>query len=364
MKERFRIVLILLVIILVAVVVIIEPHNIVDPYRAKNLSFARTKLEILPKIILKQKLWQDNETTIFLHTPKTGGTNLVNLVDAISSMDSDMVVRKVSSPFIEGRSPTLFTEGHLGGLNTITSNISDFNGKEVHLDFISVHMPVPELEVESKVFGDHEIFYISLIRDPIERELSSTNFDFQRGYIEKPDAVSHLLEKAIDNPQTRLLAGVSSMSGECTEITLERAKENIKNRFKFVAPTEDVETVMSIVANHFGIYNVAYARAQITGMKAITTQDPELYAKLALKHKYDLELYDWIKKEWALWKKQNIEIISNKTHSKDAYLTLMPNFYEALNPVIMTLEQIEKYNQDNSLEIIPHKEIHKNDVIF
>jgi hypothetical protein len=47
----------------------------VKPIRSKDLSFASNKIAILPQLSLKEKLWQDEDTIIFIHPPKTAGTN-------------------------------------------------------------------------------------------------------------------------------------------------------------------------------------------------------------------------------------------------------------------------------------------------
>lgn len=325
--------------------------------RSQDLSFSRSNLEILPNVTLKKSLWQSNETIVFIHPPKTAGTNLVNLMEAVASVKQDVIVKRAAVPRISGRSPNLFTEGSLGGLSRIMNNIGEFNGERQHLDFISGHMPIPEVQDEPKLFGVHKVSYIGLVRNPIDREISAANFDFQRGYIEQADAAAYLLERAIDNPQTRLIAGQNAMTGKCTADTLEKAKKNIQNRFKFIAPIEDIGTVMAIVANHFGMSDVAYAQAQVTGLKAIAAEDNDLYAKLTQKHQYDLELYHWVKAEWAIWKERHIESISSNVDPTKHYLSLMPDFSQTQRPKIMDAQQLSEYNRAVGQEILP---IHQN----
>ncbi|MGB4191510.1 MAG: sulfotransferase family 2 domain-containing protein [Rickettsiales bacterium] len=328
--------------------------------QTKNLSFANSKLEVVPLVQLKKDLWQKDETIVFIHIPKTAGTNIVNLMDAIAIVNPDLKVKRASVPRTKDKSPNLFVESSIGGLQQIKDHASHYNGSKGHLDFISSHMPIPEEKDEEKYFGKQKISYVALIRDPIKRELSSANFDFQRSYIKQKDITYYLLKETIDNPQTRLLAGEDAMSGKCNEETLMRAKKNIIRRFKFVAPTEDLEIMMNILSSHFGIKNIAYARAQITGLKAIEKQEKFLYDGLAKKHKYDIELYNWAKMQWKRWKALNIESISNNIYydSKAKYLTMLPDFVKTKKPEEMDIRQILEYNHNNKNELISFQQKH------
>lgn len=99
----------------------------------------------------------------------------------------------------------------------------------------------------------------------------------------------------IDNIQTRSLAGEQYFKGECTEDVFNIAKENILHKFSYVVPTEDVETLMSIIANEYGIKNIAYARSQITAVKIVSKEDTDLCERILECNKFDSRLYNFVK---------------------------------------------------------------------
>ncbi len=330
-----------------------------DIKRSPDLSFAGSKLNILPIVVLKQGIWDPNKTIVYPHIPKTGGTNLDSLMKAIA-VDHEVAVERAAVPRVAERSPNLFTAGSIGGLERVKKNPEKFNGKERHLDFISGHMPVPEVQDETALFGP-EVTYVGTMRYPVFREISAANFDFQRGYVEQANVVHYLLKVAIDNPQTRLFAGENAMTGKCTPETLEKAKKNIKDRFTFVAPINDIEIVMAIVASRFGVSDIAYARAQVGGLPAITLEDEDKFGcklrdlryNLSEKHEYDIELYNWVKAEWEAWKVKHIESITGNVKPNKQYLTLMPDFVQTKKPQIMNALQIAEHNLAAREEVVP-----------
>jgi len=336
-----------------------------DFKRSPDLSFAGSKLRILPSVKLKQDLWKPGETLVYFHPPKTGGTNLTNLTSAIESENPEVAVKRAAVPRVAGRSPNLFTEGSIGGLARVKDNPEEFNGKKRHLDFISGHMPVPEVQAVTALFG-HKVAFIGTVRYPVFREISAADFDYQRGYVQQANIVQYLLNVAIDNPQTRMFAGENAMTGKCTPETLEKAKKNIKDRFTFVAPIGDIEIVMAIVASRFGVSDIAYARAQVGGLKAITLENEDEFGcklrdlryKLFEKHEYDVELYNWVEVEWKAWKVKHIESITGNSKPNKQYLTLMPDFVQTKKPEIKNALQIADHNESAREEVIPVHQKH------
>lgn len=328
--------------------------------RSSDLSFAGSKLNVPPSVKLNHDLWDPGVPMVFIHPPKTAGTNLANLMSAIESVNPKVAVKRAAVPRVPGRSPNLFTEGSIGGLARVKNNPEEFNGSNRHLDFISGHMPVPEVQNESALFGS-KVYYIGMMRTPVAREISAANFDFQRGYVEQADIVSYLLNMAIDNLQTRLYAGENAMTSKCTAETLEKAKKNIKERFTFVAPINDIDLVMAIVASRFGVTDMAYAQAQVSGFPAITLEDEDKFGcklrdlryKLFEKHEYDNELYNWVKVEWEVWKIKHIESITGNVDPKKQYLTLMPDFAQTKQPETMNALQIAEHNHSIHLDMVP-----------
>lgn len=314
--------------------------------RNKNLLFSSNKLRILPMVKLKNELFDIAKPIVFLHQSKTAGTNVDYLVKAIADLQKgDFIEERAAVPRKEGISPNLFTQGSLGGLNTIVNEPERFDCSLRNIKFISGHMPLPTTQHETAYFKT-QVNYITLVRDPIDRELSLANFVFQRNYIGQEEAESFILDRQIDNVQTRFLAGEEYMIGECNETTFAKAKENILHRLTLVAPTEDVETLMSIVSAHLGTENIAYAKGQITGIKILTRENIDLCTKIANKNKFDVLLHEFVKEYWENWKANNIESISDNRDAAAEYLVLSPLFYQTKKPETMGLSQIDSYGDD------------------
>lgn len=325
--------------------------------RQKDLSFSSSKLQILPKVKLKHEIFAKQTPIVFIHQSKTAGTNVDYLIKALAQ-DSGFLEERARVPAKEGVSPNLFVEGSIGGLSSIYSDPGRFDCKNRDIKFISGHMPLPTTQHESAYFKT-EVNYITLVRDPIDRELSLANYLYQRNYINQEDAISFLLEQTIDNIQTRFLAGEEYMIEVCNETTFTAAKQNILNRITLTAPTEEVEIVMSILADHFGFQNIAYSKGQISGMKILTRDNATLCEELAHKNQFDIRLYDFVRTYWQDWKNQNIEVILANKNTSAEYLVLGPSFYQTRIAEYMSLNQIEHYGENISELVMINQNMNK-----
>ena len=191
--------------------------------------------------------------------------------------------------------------------------------------------------------------YITLNRNPVEREISTANFAYQRGYIKIEDASHYLLEQMLDNPQVRLIAGIEAMTGPCTEETLKTAMQNIERDFVLAAPTEDVDTFLQLLASFQKWGVLAYAPMQITNEKAIKTIDPLVADMLRQKHRYDMRFYEWIKQRWDLYK-QKIIIGQKQLSPEQTVLTLMPDHLSSRQSKWLTISDIERHNRVHSAQ--------------
>lgn len=305
--------------------------------RRPSLSYSEQILHILPGYEIKDAVPVDQ--IIFLHIPKTAGTNLSNIASAVSKNTGQFHYQRLPVPRRTDRSPNLITSGWMGGLQPLENNPHMLDEIPDRF-FLAGHFP----------YGLHLYFskpskYITLIRHPLAREFSDANFAYQRGYINKERFAPYLLEEMIDNPQVRLIAGKEYMTGPCTQETLVKAKENIERDFLLAAPVEDVDDFIEILASIQGWGSLAFAPMQITREKASEKLDPLLSDTLIEKHKWDLQFYEWIQTRWYEWKKQ--VIFAQK--SPDArILTLMPDFLMNRKIVFLSPEEINSYNQSHS----------------
>ncbi len=310
----------------------------------KDLSYSRSTIHFLPEIVIESPT--HCERLVFLHIPKTAGTNLDNIFKVFSCIRGDFDYQRLPVPRIQGRSPILITSDWMGGLKQLEDKphlLSQIPNKIL----LTGHFPYEEILESCK--------YITLIRSPLERELSSANFDLQRGYIEEEQIESYLLERMLDNPQTRMIAGKQFMQGPCSEQTFIAAKANIEKNFFLAAPSEDVDLFIQIIAANQGWGPVAYAPMQITKEKISLNSD--LTAALKEKHKWDTELYAWVKDRWESWKDK--QVFTFKT-PLSTIPTLLPDFLSTREVVFLTMDQIHIYNMRSDGALCEGIQIFKN----
>lgn len=313
----------------------------------KNLSYTSAIIEILPLLELPNyKKSSVDQNIIFVHLPKTGGTNLVYAIDANRSISS----YRFSVPRVEGRSPNLITKSWIGGLATLKNECVNNQNECKAYRFISGHFP----------YGTHSYLkgkcdYVTLVRSPIDREISSVNFDYQRGYIKnKQEAVNYLLHVMIDNPQTRLLAGEEYMVGDCDYKTLEVAKYNIRKNFLLVGITEDTDIFIQALLSIMRLEPIAISRSQVTSRKIFGEISEDLRNQLIKKHKYDILLYEYAKQSWYEWKVKNIKSFT-PISLEQKILTILPKYAKDEKINYMTPTEIElhnsKFSADSLIEI-------------
>lgn len=312
--------------------------------RHASLSCSRRHIELLPEIVLTEDI-PPQEQLIFLHIPKTAGTNLDAIAHAVSQKKGTFHYQRLAVPRVSGRSPILMTATWLGGLQQLENNPYLLDNIKQNF-FLSGHFP----------YGLHHHFlnpskYIALLRHPLERELSAANFDYQRKYIEAGQLESYLLDQMIDNPQVRLIAGKEYMTGVCTAETLAKAKENIERDFLLAAPHEDVNSLIQILASIQRWGSLAYAPLQITREKAPVELDPVSVEALLKKHAWDLELYQWVKERWVKWKQQIIHSLK-AIQADEQILTVMPDFPLTHQAVFLTPSEIDSYNASQTEDLL------------
>jgi hypothetical protein len=317
----------------------------------KNISFASQHLTYLPTVQFKAPI-PPAARIIFVHPPKTGGTTLCYVTEALTKTNLAFKATRFTVPRIDGQSPGKIYENWLGGLKSAYIELEKNRDCCNDMNFISGHFP----------FGLHSIMgieakYIVLVRNPIEREISNTNFDFQRGYLSRESAKEYLMTANIDNPQTRMLAGIEYMHGICDESVLAIAKNNIENYFILAGVTEDTNSFIQILASIQGWGSIALTKAQVTGDKAFSELDTEYYKLLADKHKFDLQLYEWVRARWFAWKQENIAQ-STITANTQPILCILPEFASTRTPIFMTLNEIEEYNMNRSDELVQVNQDH------
>lgn len=282
-----------------------------------------------------------------MHTSKTGGTNIIYIIKLVFLEKSLEYMESYSSCGLYP-SCSFVPEGCLGGVQNIRNNLEyyDLRTKE-NVQFIVGHMPLPTEDYFKK-----SVSCISIVRDPLDRLLSLGNYLYQRNFIEKEEIENFILSREVDNLQTRALAGEEHMKGECTEAVFQKAVENIQRTFAVVAPTEEVDILFALLANHYGVDDFAYARAQITGAKVISKDNKELCQKILERNSYDKKLHEFVIEYWKLWKEKNIEAISENKSSDNKYMVLSSSFYKEGQVEYMSFDEINGVEAAQGDELI------------
>ncbi len=300
-----------------------------------NLSYSQQIIHILPELEIQQQ--DSSKRIIFLHIPKTAGTNVDNIAKAYSAMTNGFHYQRLPVPRTPGCSPVQISEGWIGGWQQLVLNphLLDILPESF---FLTGHFP----------YGLHKYLsspakYVTLVRNPLERELSTANFAYQRGFIQAEEFTSYLCDQMLDNPQVRLIAGREAMAGPCTEETLRIAMQNIERDFLLAAPSVDVDTFLQLLASiqKWGLF--AYAPMQITQEKVVKTLDPLLAEALLQKHQWDMRFYEWIKQRWDFYKQEIIRG-QKETFSGQMVLTLMPDHLFSRQPQWLTIDAIVAHN--------------------
>jgi hypothetical protein len=320
-----------------------------DPKKRDN-SFATQQLENLPLVNFRRPQ-KPVEHLIFLHFPKTGGTNIHFIAEALARISKSKFKNKrfgvpIRSSPVPKAAPNLVYRGWQGGLGNADKELAADPNCCKDVDLISGHFP----------FGLHEKIgvpaqYITLLRDPVERAISCANFDNQRGFVADEVVNEYLLEAEIDNPATRMLAGPEYMSGECSQNTLEKAKANIEKHFLLVGITEDANTFYQALETIQGWGPISMVRSQVTGEKKISEPSPDVIARLQAKHKIDKDLYEWAKARWYKWKAENIASIM-EMDPKQQYICIPAEFAKTRIPLLMTADEIAAFNKAKPQELI------------
>ncbi len=236
------------------------------------------------------------ELQIFLHIPKCGGSTLQHLMAACAAAQNTRYLRFVVRDFFPG--------AYIGlGWTGAWKEVQRSARSRAESDHISGHFP----------FGVHRFFdrphrYITLLRDPVRREVSSYNHMYQKGFIDGKIPLKQFIEQrlVLDNPQVRMVAGIDAMSGACTEDTYQTAVGNLEREFTLVGIVEEADSFIRALLALNQWPPTAYARAQITAIKALQKADDPLATMISEYHSMDVRLHRYASQRWHAWKEQCI----------------------------------------------------------
>lgn len=328
------------------------------PKDKNSPSFASATLSILPTVAFNTPMpipMRPEQSITFIHIPQTGGSNLNYLVCAKAwvppGTNPPFNAKRFALPTRKDKiSPKKMIQGWEGGLYTVKNILPktpnsceslDFES----LDFLQSHFP----------FGVHEYIkrktaYVTLVRDPVSRELSALNAAHQR-YDIGSNPTEYLMG-CLDNPQTRLLAGQAYMEKDCTEETLVQAKKNINEHFLLAGVTEDTNGFLQIFASMQKWGPIALCKAQVTGKKVIDTPTPALKQMLEEKHQFDVQLYAWVRDRWYKWKQTFVQDEPQAIPRLQPIFSIVPDYPDKRMPQFMTKKEIQAFNQKAPDELV------------
>ncbi|HED14291.1 MAG TPA: hypothetical protein ENI62_11680 [Gammaproteobacteria bacterium] len=273
----------------------------------------------------------DKKCEIFLHIPKCGGTTLHFIMACCAEFTRKSYTRYVIR---DVNPPVLMRDGWTGAWDEVFhAKITSENSPL----YISGHFP---FGVHANI--DVPCHYITLVRDPVAREISNFNHHYQKGFL---DGDASLLKQMvqeriiIDNPQTRMLAGVGAMTGVCSEETWGLAVENLASCFSIIGTVENSSEVIRGVLALNGWPAIAYVRAQISAVKAIKSVNSELSGMLYDYHSYDRRLHECATEKWNEWKSLYVQG-ERKLDPDEPVICLPPDIHERKQPILIKGSQL------------------------
>jgi len=220
------------------------------------------------------------ETIIFLHLPKCGGTTLNRIIEweypplRVFSVD-----------------PSFFRWSYYRMTRWSARRLARIRVFKGHMPF-GLHERLPQPAT-----------YITVLRDPVDRAVSEYYYALSR-----PVHPQHRMMKSMTidqyvsttphtNVQTKLTAGEYSgydfLAGECTEKTLETACRNLKDHFSIVGLTERFDETLALTKLTLGWKVRHYADFNVTrGRPAKDRISPQVREIIAQRYHFDMKLYD------------------------------------------------------------------------
>jgi Sulfotransferase family len=224
-----------------------------------------------------------NETLIFLHIPKAGGSTMCKILRQhyppaeTVTLDIPGVARfKTLSVAERGRYRLI--QGHM---------------------YFGLHHFIPRAST-----------YITLLRHPVERALSFYYYARRTSYhylypllntepVDLKTLLARNLTTELRNDQTRMLAGDEWRDPErvATRATLELAQANLRNHFRVVGLLEEFDASLVLLYRAFGWQLRCYVKENVAKEKpSDLSLDAETRRLLEEANSLDLELYEYARK--------------------------------------------------------------------
>ena len=258
--------------------------------RQNSLHFPDSKLVFLQgKTVRNIPDFNTNtDKLIFLHIPKAAGSS----VNIFLEVAGKYLKKYYYHCNVRNYNPSIkIIENWQGASQTAFEIPLDIRNK---INFLSGHF----------IFGVNQIFesnckYFTVIREPIDRELSSINYIYQNGQFNKGENIEQYLLNVLDNPQVKMLAGSKYMHKTCNDEIFSLAVKNLEKHFLLYAPAEKTNELLQALIGIYDLPNFSYYQSNITKKKLLNKIDSNLEQKLLDYHTYDSKLYKLVKEHWG-----------------------------------------------------------------
>lgn len=228
-----------------------------------------------------------DETLIFLHVPKTGGTTLQSILR--ERYPGDRIYTTNGEDVWES----------LQALRDLPDE------RKANLDVVMGHM----------AYGVHEWLpgdatYVTLLRDPVDRVVShyhyakanESHYLYDRIHAEGWTLSDYVREGPADevvNGQTKMLLDLDAVrpKGEvtCNADAFEQVKENLRNHFTVVGMTGRFDESVLLMEEELGWNDAYYHRENVTSNRpSVSDIDDETVETVASHNEYDLRLIDYV----------------------------------------------------------------------
>lgn len=217
---------------------------------------------------------------LLVHLPKTAGTTLAQLMRYHYRDGAFKGAGNVLSRFDEAE-PRLRT----------IARKPRFRAAAGHVSFGLAQRVLPDAT------------YVTILREPVARTLSQYYFLTESGNGQglvppwldedvRGIGIGEAFERGylLDDLQTRMLCGLVSPYDELPDDALERARENIRDRFAYVGTTERFDELLAVLNLALGWPTTAYERARENTRRPTAVPD-ELLELAAERNTLDAELH-------------------------------------------------------------------------
>lgn len=224
-----------------------------------------------------------DETTIFLHVPKAGGTTLQSIIERHY---------RPSETFFAG---TLVQDAVQRLRKTDREVRAGVRLAAGHVPY-GLHDDLP---------GQYS--YFTVLREPVDRVVSFFYFVRQNGAHYLHDfssasgmALAQFMDSGasvmLDNAQTRLISGIWDQVpyGELSPDALELARRRLRDRFDVVGLSERFDETLLILGRRYGWKHLYYRRQNVTARRPhVDTIDAADRRAVAEHNRLDEQLYEY-----------------------------------------------------------------------